>query len=128
MGLRELQIHASQTQASAASTSFPFGTSEFAGILCTRDPRATVFLEVALMMAIEVDRPTVIALKGVGINLAVHPSEALHLLQDGGIAELQAYEQHALQVISEQKVNNNQLVVQRDSTVQFVTDLTDKNH
>jgi len=41
--------------------------------------------------------------------------------------ELRAHEQHALQVIKEQKVNNDQLVVQRDSTINLVSKLTYKN-
>lgn len=55
------------------------------------------------MTETKADRPVVSALEGVGLNLPVLPSKVLHLLQDGVIAELQAYEQRALQVISEQK-------------------------
>ena len=78
-------------------------------------------------IASEANKPIVTTLKGVGINLAELPTEALHILEDEVIVELTAHEQHVLQVISEKKVNNNQLVVQRDSVVQIVTELTDKN-
>jgi len=52
------------------------------------------------MMETKVGRLAVSALKGVGLNLVALPSEALHLLHDGVITELRAYEKCALQVIS----------------------------
>ena len=54
----------------------------------------------------EANRPTVSALKGVGLNLVALPHEALQLLQDGVIVKLRAREHCALQVINEQKINN----------------------
>lgn len=50
----------------------------------------------ALTVENEAERPTISALKGVGLNLAVLPTEVLHLLQDGVIAELRTHELHAL--------------------------------
>ncbi len=41
----------------------------------------------ALTTMNEADRPTFSTLKGVGLNLAALHGEALHLLQDGVIAE-----------------------------------------
>lgn len=76
-----------------------------------RDPRAIVMPDGALTIETEVDIPVASSLKRVGLNLAVLPNEALYLLQDSVIMELQAYEQHVLQVINEQKVNNAQLTV-----------------
>ena len=60
-----------------------------------------MLLEGALTIDTKFERPAVSALKGVGINLAVFPSEALHNLQDGMIVELWACEQCALHVTSE---------------------------
>ena len=68
------------------------------------------------MIETEPDKFTISALKGVGLNLAALPREALHLLQDGVIVELRAHEQQNLQVISEQKINNNQMGMQQDFT------------
>jgi len=48
------------------------------------------------MIETEDDWPTVNTLKGVGLNLVVLPSEALHLLQDCVIVELHDHEQCAL--------------------------------
>ena len=39
----------------------------------------------------------------------MQPGEALHLLHDGVIAELKAQEHRALQVISKQWINNEQM-------------------
>ena len=50
----------------------------------------------ALTTENESAKPTFSALKGVGLNLAALSREALHLLQDGVIAELRAREHHAL--------------------------------
>lgn len=77
----------------------------------------------ALTTENEADRPAISALKGVGLNLAMLLGEALHLLQDGVIAELRAREQRALQVISEQKINNVQMALQRDIALTSMVDL-----
>jgi len=96
MGLCELQIHASQVQTGTTSTSLAPDTSEATGMLPARDPRAIVLPNGALNTEIEDDMPIVSTLKGVGISLAVLPSEVLRLFQDGVIMELRAREQHAL--------------------------------
>lgn len=70
------------------------------------DPRAITLSDVALTVEAEANKATIKALKNVGLNLAALPSEALHTLQDGVIVTLWAREQCALNVISEQKVNN----------------------
>ena len=51
---------------------------------------AIVLLDGALTTENEANMTTISALKGVGLNLAVLLCEALHLLQDGVIAELRA--------------------------------------
>lgn len=72
---------------------------------------AIVLLDGALTIENDADMPTFSALKGVGLNLAVFPHEVLHLLQDGVIAELRASEHYTLQVISEQRINNEQMAL-----------------
>ena len=57
---------------------------------------AIMLLYGALTTENEADKPTISALKGVGLNLAMLPGEVLHLLQDGVIAELRARERCAL--------------------------------
>lgn len=104
MGLHDLQICASQT--GTTSTNLTIVTSEATWMLHARDSRVIMLLEGALTTKIEADRLTVSTLKEVGLNLAVLPGEALHLLQDRVIVELRAREKNALQVISEQKINN----------------------
>lgn len=93
----------------------------------TLDRWAIMLPEGVLTIEIETNRPAVSTLKGVGLNLAALQSEALHNLQDGVIVELQAREQRTLQVIGEQKVNNAQMTVQRDSTINLVKAIIDKN-
>lgn len=70
------------------STSLVVSTSEVVDMLCTKTSIAIVLLDGALTIDNEADRPTICALKGVGINMAVLPCKALHLLQDGLIAEI----------------------------------------
>lgn len=52
------------------------------------DPWAIALLGGALTTEAEADRAIVNALKKVGLNFVVLPSEALHTLQDGVIVEL----------------------------------------
>lgn len=61
-------------------------------MLHTQDPQAIVLPNGEMTIEIEVVRPTIITLKGVGLNLAMLPTKTLHLLQDGMIAELWARE------------------------------------
>ena len=83
-GLQELQTCASQ--AGTVSTSLAVGTSEAADMLRMKASSVIVLLDGALTTKNEVERPTLNALKGVGLNLAALLREALHLLQDGVFA------------------------------------------
>lgn len=75
-------------------------------MVCPLDPRFIVLPDGALIVEVEDDRATVCALQKVSLDLATLPREALHTLHDGLITKLRAREQRALNVISEQKVNN----------------------
>lgn len=88
------------------STSLAIVTSKATDMLCAKASSALVMQDGALTTENEADRPTINTLKGVGLNLAALSREALHLLQDGVIAELRAHEHRALKVISEQKIDN----------------------
>lgn len=77
------------------------GTSEAAKLARSLDPRAIVLPDKALTTKVEVDKATMSAIKQVGLNLFVLPSEANHTLQDGVITKLHAKEKHTLNVISE---------------------------
>ena len=64
----------------------------------------------------EANRPTVSALKVIGINMSALPQETLYVLQDGITVELRARE-HALQMLSKKKINMEQLSLQCDEVV-----------
>jgi len=64
------------------STSLAINTSEPAEMLHAKVSNTIVLPDGALTMENEAHRPTVNALKGVGLNLAALPNKALHLLQD----------------------------------------------
>ena len=64
------------------------------------------------------DKAMVSTLKNVDLNLVVLPSEFLHTLQVGVIVELKAREQCALSMISEYKVNNEQIFVEKTSALE----------
>lgn len=95
-------------------------------MLRVKESRAIVLLDGALMIETKADSPTVSVLKGVGLSLEMHPSKALHLLQDGVIMELRVHEWCALHVICEKIINNGQMVVQRDSSITTMNDVTNK--
>lgn len=114
------------SQAGTVSTSLAIGTSEVADRLRTKTSSVIVDLDVALTIENEVDRPTINALKRVKLNLAVLLCEALHLLQDGGIAELRAREYRTLQVISEQQINNEKMALQRNVSITAETKVTNQ--
>lgn len=109
MGLQELQTQASQV--GMLSISLAIITSEATDMLRMKASNALVLLDGALTIENEADRPTISTLKGVGLNLAALPHEALHCLQDGVIVELRTCKHRALQVIREQKINNEQMAL-----------------
>ena len=99
------------SQDGMVSTSLAISTSEVAFMLHIKASSAIVLSDGALTKETEAKRPNVSTLKGVGLNLAALPCEALHILQDGVIANLRARENHALQVINEQRINNEQMTL-----------------
>jgi len=76
---------------------------------------------------VETNKDIASTLKKVKLNLAMLPSEPLHTLQDGVIAELQAREQCMLNVISEQNINNAQMLVEMAFTIDLVKKIIENN-
>lgn len=107
-------------------TSLAIDTSKAADMLRMNASSVIVLSDGALIMENEAERPTVSALKGVGLNLAVLLCESLHLLWDGVIAELRAREHRALQVINEQWINNKQMALYRNDNIVVETDATNQ--
>lgn len=85
-------------------------------MLCARTTNTFVLPEGALSITNEVGRAEMSTMKGLGLNLAALPRETLYQLQVG-VTELHAREGHALQVMSEQKINMEQLSLQCDELV-----------
>jgi len=84
------------SQARKVSTSPAICTLETLEMLYAKVSSVIVLPNIALTMNNEVDRPTISALKGVGLNLEVLLGEVLHLFHDGVIAELRTHEHCAL--------------------------------
>ena len=96
-------------------------------MVCFLDPRSVALPDGALIAKAEANMATVSALKKVELNLVVLPSEAFHTLQDSVITELRAWEQCALNVINEQKVNNAQTFTKNTSTINTFKKILAKN-
>jgi len=69
----------------------------------------TMLPEGALVIANVTDRFSVSMLNGLGLNLVALLREMLYQLQDGIIAKLRSRESHTIKVLSEQKINMEQL-------------------
>ena len=79
-------------------------------------------------MEAKVDKATVSTIMNVGLNLAALPNEFLHTLQEGVIEEeLKAQEQHALSTINEKKVNNEQIFIEKITTLKAWKKVQEKN-
>lgn len=104
-------------QAGAVSTSLAVGTSAAEEMLRAQMTNTIVVPDGALVTENKADRPMVSELKGIGLNVIALPQETLYVLQDGITAKLRAREGRALQVISEQCINIEQLSLQRDEVV-----------
>lgn len=113
--IQELQV--CTPQAGILSTSLAVGTNAAEEILRACTTNTIVLPEGAFVIENEADRPTVSALKGVGINMVVIPREMLYVLHDGGTIELCAKEGRTLQVMSEKRINMEQLSLQHNEVV-----------
>lgn len=57
------------------------------------------------------NKPMISTLKGMGINMVALSLDMLYILQDGITIELWARKSRTLQVLSEQKINMEQLIL-----------------
>lgn len=64
-------------------------------------------------MEVATYKALVSTLKNIDLNLAALPSEFLHTLQEGLITKIKAWEQHTQIMISEYKVNNEQMFAEK---------------
>jgi len=76
-----------------------------------------LFSKGALVRVNEADRFSISMMKGLGLNLVTVMCETLYLLQNGIMVELRTTESRVLQVLSEQKINMEQLNLQHDKLV-----------
>ncbi len=96
-------------------------------MLCMKASSVTVLPDGELTTKNETNKPTVSTLKGVGLNIAVILFEVLHLLQDGVIVEMRADEHPTLEVISEQRINNKQMALQRNVAIVAKAEATNQS-
>lgn len=105
--LQELQVQLPQEGAVAA---YNVASTLAAGqLLHAKLANTIVLLEGAVTTKNEDDRAAVGKINGLGLNLAARSWDTLYQLQDDIIVELRAREGHAIQVLSEYKINIEQL-------------------
>lgn len=104
-------------QVGTLSTSLVVGMSMAKEMLHTRMTNTIVLPYGALMRENEADMPMASGLKGIGLNVVVLPRKTLYVLQDRVAAKLRAKEGRALQVMSEQQINIENLSLQQDDVV-----------
>lgn len=105
------------TQEGTLSTNIAVGTLAAEQMLRARMKNTIVFPEGALVPSNAMDQLSISMMKGLGLNLAALPWETLYQLQDGIKIELQARESQAIQVLSEHKINIEQLSLQHNELV-----------
>lgn len=111
MGLHEMQIQATRLhtgvgRSDTTSTNLALQKTEAIEFVHSSNTRAIVLPNGVLSAEMGAHKVIFSTLKNIGLNFATLQSELLHMLQAGVIVKLRAREQHALSVISEQKVNN----------------------
>jgi len=104
-------------QAGTLLTRLAVGITAAKEMLRTHTTNIIVLSDRALVTANEADQYTVSTLKGMGINMVALPQETLYVLQDGITVELRDRESHALQVLSDKKINMENLSLQRDEVM-----------
>ena len=92
-----------------AQTSLALGTSQAVKLVKTVDLRTIALPEGSLSADSVDDKVIMSTLKNISLHLLPLPNEYLHTLQIGVTAELIARERHALNLISEYQVNNEQM-------------------
>lgn len=72
----------------------------------------------ALSIEVATNKAIISTFKNMGLNLVVLPIELLHTLQAGVIAEINTREQRALSMINKYKVNNENMFVEKMTTLE----------
>lgn len=93
------------------------GTSVAEQLLHAKMANTIVLHETVLTTKSEGDRAMVGRIKELGLNLVALLRDTFYQLQDSITTELHAWEGHAIQVLSEKKINIEQLCLQRDELV-----------
>lgn len=110
--LQELQVWPQQE--GTIATYDAASTSAADQLLHAKMANTIVLSEGALTTKSKEDRAAVGRMKGLGLNLATLPWDTLYQLEDGITTELCAREGRVIQVLSEQKINIEQLNMQHD--------------
>ena len=100
-------------QESTEQVSLAPGTSQATELVRTLGLRTIAFLDGSLRVESTNDRIILITLKNIGLNIAMLPNEILHALHAGVIEELRAWEQCAINLIREYKVNNEEMFIEK---------------
>lgn len=101
------------SQVGVEQTSLAPGKSQVAKLVRSLDLRTIVLLEGSLSAESVDDKVIVSTLNNIGLNIATLPNEYLHVLQRGVTVELRAWEQRALNLISEYRVNNEKMFAKK---------------
>ena len=111
--LRELQIRTGRIQVSIGQASLVQGSGTTAKLERTLDLRVIPLLKGFVCMELNEDHFVLSTVKDMGVNLAMMPLQTLHVLHQEVSDELRIREQHALIVISEFKVNNEHMFLEK---------------
>lgn len=116
--LHELQMQANRIQvgagqASATQVSLVLGMSHATELVRTLDIHTVALIEGSLHEESVDDLIILSTFKNIGLNITMLPNELLHALQVGVTKELRAWEKHPLNLISEYKVNNEQMFTEK---------------
>lgn len=118
LGALRSQLHALQVRPPGMMTPhIAVGTSETKQMLRAHIANTLVLRKGTVLAVVKGDQATKSQVKGWGLNLAALPREIICQLQDGVTAELHTKKGRALQVLSEQKVNLEQLSLQCNNLV-----------
>ena len=81
----------------------------------------------SLSAEVDNDKAIVSSLKNIRLNLTTLSNEYLHTLETGVTAELRAREQRALNIIRKYREHNEQMFIEKTSTIDTWMKLQQKN-
>jgi len=104
-------------QARAEQVILTLGTSQATELVRTLDLRTILFPDGSIRVESAEDHIILITIKDLGLNIEALSNETLHALHRGVANELRPREQCGLNLISEYKVNNEQMFVETMQTL-----------